>query len=389
MVVSLASFIVACLLLGMSRAVLSPSELDQLYIQGQQRYSGDSCILHDMDAIMKEVERNANKAVLTTTPCLEVRSLGNSLSIYVESRICANISGLHFLAWGESAQSSLIGSLPRTVYNPSARSESAAQAKSMCPCKVNICHEHQMSLMHSKYIMVRDILRPAIDSYYASMLMRDNSYLSPSSAWKVTLRHPTDERSKLPLVPDAAIHYRCGDNTVGHYGFLSFPAFKNRIPSGVRYIYVLAESASRNASPSRVRRCDSILAALWEYLSSTFPRANVLVLRGQNMFDDFTRLTLANTTICSVSTFCLFPAFASTNTVYFPISRLVAKATAPKYDSNFHWLDKFPDESVFPGVDALRIKDNRVLIQKLMKPQGKRPLPPSYVLHPRVASLKS
>jgi hypothetical protein len=28
--------------------------------------------------------------------------------------------------------------------------------------------------------------------------------------------------SKLPLVPDVAIHYRCGDNIVSHYGFLPF-----------------------------------------------------------------------------------------------------------------------------------------------------------------------
>jgi hypothetical protein len=47
--------------------------------------------------------------------------------------------------------------------------------------------------------------------------------------------------TSLPLVPDAAIHYRCGDNFVGHYGFLPFRAFLATIPKVVFFL-VLFES---------------------------------------------------------------------------------------------------------------------------------------------------
>lgn len=243
--------------------------------------------------------------------------------------------------------------------------------------------------------MVRDILRPVFDKHFLAMteekLQIEESIAATS--WRSVVRAPVTETSAghrnqgveaastLPMIPDVAIHYRCGDNTVGHYGYLAFPAFKRRIPRNATSIYVMAESSSRNANAQRISQCNAILSGLFEYLQNEFQTASIVVLRGANMYDDMTRLALAKTTICSVSSFCIWPALASTTMAYYPITRLIAKATAPEYDSSrhFQWLDVFPEEAVLPGVKAKRM-DNAQILKFLHKPKGFRPVPPQYVL---------
>ncbi len=58
-------------------------------------------------------------------------------------------------------------------------------------------------------------------------------------------------------------------------------------------------------------RCNAIFEALLGFLTQHFPDATVVILRGQNIFDDLARLTYAKTVICSVSTFCFWPAVAA------------------------------------------------------------------------------
>lgn len=129
-------------------------------------------------------------------------------------------------------------------------------------------------------------------------------------------------------------------------------------------------------------RCNLVLTELWKYLSNNFPNSTVVIMRGSDIFDDFVRLAMAKVTICSVSTFCFWPALVSLNDAYFPITRLIAKATAPNYSSHFHWLDRYPSECVFPGVEAIRIAGS-VLVQKLRHPHCRRPTIPDYVLNKR------
>jgi hypothetical protein len=232
--------------------------------------------------------------------------------------------------------------------------------------------------------MVRDILRPIFLTHYTTMTTKEHQYhiqKSITSGWKTSLQAPysSDLNMDLPLIPEVSIHYRCGDNTVGHYGYLAFPAFKNRIPANASTIYVMTESPSRKTNHQRTTQCNAILGALFDFLRGEFLSATVVIMRGANMYDDMTRLALSQTTICSVSSFCIWPALASTTTAYFPITRLIAKATAPVYTESFHWLDQFPEESVLSGVKSKRM-DNTQIIKFLLKPRGFRPLPPQYVL---------
>ena len=60
----------------------------------------------------------------------------------------------------------------------------------------------------------------------------------------------------------------------------------------------MAENPSRKSNKQRISQCNSILNGLFNYLKNEFPSSTVVVLRGASMYDDMTRLALANTTIC-------------------------------------------------------------------------------------------
>ena len=211
--------------------------------------------------------------------------------------------------------------------------------------------------------------------------MKDSIREGPESGASFHVSASAAEKShdiqSLPFVPDAAIHYRCGDNLVTHYGFLPFRAFKRVIPPTAKTIYVMAESSKRRANRlESVQRCDSIFTALEIYLRMHFPGATIVLLRGQPLFDDLARLTYAQTVVCSVSTFCLWPAVASggangTTTVgthaHFPVSRLIAKGnTSMDYgDSGFTWLHQVSEHIVL-GKDAVRMRISK-LVQILQK----------------------
>ena len=149
----------------------------------------------------------------------------------------------------------------------------------------------------------------------------------------------------LPIVPDAAIHYRCGDTVPSTvYGFLPFKAIKDLVPSDSKYIYVLTDPPARASVMGGLDRfasnCLPILLALHSYLHTSFPGATVIVKRGGDPFVDYYRLSRARVTICSVSTFCLWPAIASTNVAHFPVSPLVAGNSTPFLGHQFKWITK-------------------------------------------------
>ena len=219
-----------------------------------------------------------------------------------------------------------------------------------------MCHEYEYGLMHTHIDQVRYIFENALQSYWKQI--QNKTYLKPKISKFSSIIGNYNDSTYLPLVPDVAIHYRCGDNLIGHYGFLPFSAFKNLIPDRSKYIYVMCEHMNRYKRPDQKVRCELVLSKLHSYLSSLFPSAVVLLLRGQNVYRDLYRLTHANTTICSVSTFCFYPALSSKTTAYFPVTRLVAKATKPNYGEHFKWITT---PKVFPGVRARELPNHQLI----------------------------
>lgn len=72
------------------------------------------------------------------------------------------------------------------------------------------------------------------------------------------------------------------------------------------------------------------------------------------MFLDYARLSRSAITICSASTFCLWPALSNgAGQVYFPLTPLIGGAdtnvTAPNLGSNIHWITEVGMIKQFKG----------------------------------------
>jgi hypothetical protein len=279
--------------------------------------------------------------VLVHSPCLGSDSMGNYLGSYFETIACADLAGLHYLSVAKvyeanlnHTQTAFTANLPNYIENriPVSADQVGESLKKYCPC-ANSCHEHASSAWVSRLHVIRSIFIQAL-----------LGHLSHSSTVRNTVVNENDiatevEGSVLPLIPDVAIHYRCGDNFVGDYGFLPFSAIKGKIPESTSLIYVLAENRGRKTSGVNHLRmkCDAILSSLGNYLKLHFPLAKIVVKRGDDLYIDMARLAFANTTICSVSTFCLWPAIANNGTAYFPLSKLVVGGDK-SISLGFQWL---------------------------------------------------
>lgn len=288
------------------------------------------------DAYSKEVP------VLVGSPCLFSDSLGNWLSNYFETILCANAAGMHYMAvakiWepgSNDTASPFLSKLPSIVEHKSPTSVSFAKKNinMHCPCSA-VCHERPIALWTKRRDIIHPLMWEALN-YHKITLKTTRTVILESDA---SNRPPGTD---LPLIPDVAIHYRCGDNFVGHYGFLPFSAFKSYVPADASTIFVLAEKRSRKTAQKahRAAKCDAIFSELFNYLTSHFPRAAVLIRRGDDLYLDLLRLASARTTICSVSSFCLWPAFVSNHTAYFPATKLIVRHDT-SLDLGFKWISK-------------------------------------------------
>ena len=147
--------------------------------------------------------------------------------------------------------------------------------------------------------------------------------------------------SDWPIVPDVAIHYRCGDNIEAGrhgYGLLPYHTFIKYIPEDAKLIYILSDAIH----PRKI--CKDIIAGLFKYLSKTFPDKTIVLYNGDDIFIDFYRLARANVTICSASTFCFYASLANSGKTFFPKTVLFDRKV-DKYWDTFEWIDS-PDQIV-------------------------------------------
>ena len=283
--------------------------------------------------------------VLVSSACIGVDSLGNYLGNYLENVACADKIGVAYMAVAKvyeprtrDASNAFLSALPSLVLPPPSSAASVLSLPKLtaaCPCRES-CHENPRAVWpKSLATVVRPLLQTALAQHRASLS------LNTTVARGDICTAPPE--TVLPLTPDAAVHYRCGDNFVGHYGFVPFAAVAQRIPASAKTIYVLAEARGRKtAAPAKQHmagKCDVVLRALHQYLAARFPAAVVLLRRGgDDPYTDLVRLAYAPVTVCSVSTFCLWPALASNNTAYFPITPLILGGTGMPLRQGFVWM---------------------------------------------------
>ena len=301
---------------------------------------------------------NYDDQVMVYPMCLKLFQLGNTLGYYFNELACADLSGSHFigvhqrfslieshfLATKGENQYAFFNSLPTIKATREKKSYDQVKetVEDYCRCK-RWCWEDENAPWLRKLDMIRKIVKDSIYAYLKVANISEGTILNE----KTDLVHFPKYKRKLPIIPNAIIHYRCGDN-VGFgrskYGLLPFRAFPKRIPPNVRSIYVIADSPSRGHGRHPYNsRCGVILQNLFEYLKNSFPEAIIVIKRGGDQFLDYARLAHANTTICSASTFCLWAAIANEKgNVYFPLTPLVGGAewesSAPDIFPNFNWI---------------------------------------------------
>ena len=112
----------------------------------------NACPYFTLPAILNNIKKNSQQCdnvelqnSMITTPCLDSDSFGNTLSDYIESRICSNITGYHFISVTPAqsltqASNNPFHVLPAIVYNPGAgKKKSYVELKAICKC-TSICH---------------------------------------------------------------------------------------------------------------------------------------------------------------------------------------------------------------------------------------------------------
>eukprot|EP01041_Mallomonas_annulata_P005188 gene5188-10376_t len=311
-----------------------------------------------------------------------LHTLGNYLGDYFNSIGCAFLSQSDFLvvrniqgltednldSLKKNAGFPFLNALPDYIphYSPSnlTYSKSIVQSKCLDICEY-FCWTYENAPWLSIISQIKQIMRYALQYQITS---------TPNASLEGTILKDSSDRSTLPLgsylplVPDVAIHYRCGDNVEvpEQYGFLPFYAFLSIIPKHSKYIFILSDppdrsslhetytesSTSTSSSETKSKRarsgiheftpkCKLILDNLFEFLQFHYPNAIIVLKRGGDPFLDFVRLSYAKFTICSSSTFCIWPAIASNGTAYFPDTTLIAGGSKPNFGDNFKWILNF------------------------------------------------
>ena len=285
--------------------------------------------------------------------CSDSSSLGNWLGLYLNEASCAMLSGGSLISPSiehgyipqntTGRQDLFFDALPRIVLSaaPLEYAEVIRRMGEVCKCP-RYCWDDPAAAMFKNTAWISSIVRKSINSYLTSIDMSMGTQINPLIDFS---NGPMN--SKLPLVPDVAIQYRCGDNmnygSIG-YGILPFRVFSDKIPKDSKYIFVMSDPPNRAGNNPSASHCAEILKWLFEYLKKEYSNSTVVVKKGGDVYLDFARLSMANTTICSASTFCLFPAIAHNGSaVYFPRTKLIGvPPEGYSMNDHFHWVNDPP-----------------------------------------------
>jgi hypothetical protein len=237
--------------------------------------------------------------------CLQTKELGNRLGNFFTEVACAEASGLHFIGihkqfdlagsyhglsntslssapdGGARQKLAFLNALPDVIVHPNPLDRDTATREMLEHCKcTRYCWGDGKAPWVNKTASVGKYIRTAVKAYMSVADTSLGTTLSPDTDFSNA--KPGDH---LPVVPDVAIQYRCGDNIQFSYmyGILPFTAFATRIPKGMKYIYVLSDHPSRALHSPYSSRCKVILQALFDYLKVRNPESTIVVKRGGDL----------------------------------------------------------------------------------------------------------
>eukprot|EP01041_Mallomonas_annulata_P000108 gene108-155_t len=278
-----------------------------------------------------------DQPILVYSYCMDWTSLGNTIGHYLNQAACAHLAGLHFIAveikWihqHNSINTKNYDFLPDIIIhtNPITFVNNSRQSV-ITHCSGNLFPWESITSSWTRDIKyIGNIMQEGLVSYIQAL-------------------------NRSAHIPDITIQYRCSDNIVKNwYGLLPFTAFKNILAynSNRLHIYILSDPPDRHVKHKLAPHCNAILHALKLYLQAIYPNSKVSIRRGGNPLLHMAYIALAKTTVCSASTFCLWPAISRNQTTFYPFSQLVAsgKGTQIVFESHFQWIMQPAIISSFP-----------------------------------------
>lgn len=256
--------------------------------------------------------------------CLTTMELGNRMGNYMNEVSCAQVLGVHFVTvhpqWDlansfqdvnntkhlrnnneVATRTAFLKALPEVIAHPNPVDEATALAKigEVCKC-TRYCWQDKEAPWLKNIPNIHSIMSSAINAYYQSIDHTVGTSIDPAT--DMTNAAASEH---LPMIPDVAIQYRCGDNIGGcveirrhqirmneaaifattrspllssystlipfflqtcigfsyMYGVLPFYAFKPRISPDAKYIYVLSDHPSRAPHSPYSSRCQVLVRA--------------------------------------------------------------------------------------------------------------------------------
>jgi hypothetical protein len=293
-----------------------------------------------------------NLPILVLVMDWHTNRLGNFLGTYFDSIACAEVTGMHYVG----VRKKLVGhednheekfwqALPELIVhnNPVTPEEALKLIDQRCSCD-RYCwtadDPWRFILPNISRIMEHGLqLHLSMTAKHQDVMIRDSGFhLNP----KIDLTNSLPG-TVLPLIPDVAIHYRCSDNLYGGMGLIAFGQLIRLIPTESKYIYVFTEYARRLENTPLESAAPTILKALHSDLRSHFPSATVVIKKGGNEFTIWAQFAFANVTICSPSTYCLWPAMARKGATYMPATAYISAKRGSQtghFDMgpNWHWI---------------------------------------------------
>jgi hypothetical protein len=299
--------------------------------------------------------------------------VGNHLGTYFNDIACAAQAGLHFIGVHYRYESHGVyhhydafwNALPTLIehHSPVAYDNVVNSLYKECPCG-GYCWDagdpwvQQLPLIRSIMTTGLHLHLASHDHHGVQVKFRGMRH---SKEKDMIYPEHLPESTYLPMFPDVAIHYRCSDNLYGGMGLMSIGTLINHIPPESKYIYIFTESHARVLGSPLAHTGVAVLTKIMNDLKAFFPNAIIVIMRGGNEFTVWSQLAFANVTICSPSTFCLWPAVARTGLTYMPTTPYVAH-NKNKPDQwadlgpNFRWIrdphlyNNFTDKSTIKEV---------------------------------------
>jgi hypothetical protein len=214
-----------------------------------------------------------------------------------------------------------------TLGLPRTKQEAVSRINQFCPCYL-FCWSHEEAAWPLAVDFIIPIIRNGIDGY-----MTKYPYDEKAALEKQRLISNSSSLVSLPLVPNITIHYRCSDTLRdSEYGFLPYLAFDKILTPFLStssssklcetFIYIISDHPDRGTDREE---CRILLEGLKSHIVKLVPQAKVVIKRGDSILLDMARISLSKLTVCSGSTFCMWPAIAnSKGTVHMPLNAPVA-----------------------------------------------------------------